>query len=162
MNIKPKANVAELIDKTNHCWKADLIQQLFSPNEVKVITAIPISIVEKADKQVWFHTRNRQFTFRNSYHFQHSISLTSRSEPFSCRVPNSCWQSIWKLEVWNRTTLFVWKACKKILPTLFVWRACMEQNYTLYSKSLPLKFLTSSSSLSIVGGIAQVSYFYLG
>lgn len=37
------ANVPELIDKANHCWKTDLIHHLFSPIEVKVITAIPIS-----------------------------------------------------------------------------------------------------------------------
>lgn len=44
------ARVTGHIDDTNHYWKRDLITQTFSLDEVKVITAIPISIIGREDK----------------------------------------------------------------------------------------------------------------
>lgn len=46
------ALVADLIDSDNHCWKRHLINQIFSLDEVRAITSIPISIIDKEDKQI--------------------------------------------------------------------------------------------------------------
>lgn len=46
------ALVAELIDHENHCWKQDLINQIFNLKEAKAITAIPLSIIDKEDLMV--------------------------------------------------------------------------------------------------------------
>lgn len=85
---------------------------------MKAITAIPISFVEKPDKMVWFHTKDGHFTARSAYHLQHVISLSSQGTTSNDRNDKSLCQSIWKLELPNRSKLFLWRACKEIIPTL--------------------------------------------
>lgn len=68
-------NSTDLMDKQNHCWSTALIQEIFSPNEVQAILAIPISPIERPDKLVWFHSNDGHFTVRSAYHLQHAISL---------------------------------------------------------------------------------------
>lgn len=71
------ANVFDLIDKQHKRWNTSLIQQILSPNEVKPITVILISYVERLDKLFWFRSKDGHFTVRSAYHFQHSLSLSS-------------------------------------------------------------------------------------
>lgn len=75
--LNEDAIASKLIDKHNQCWNTALIQEIFSPNEVKAITVIPISIVEKSDKLVWFLSKYGHFTIQSAYYIQHFISLSS-------------------------------------------------------------------------------------
>lgn len=59
--LNEDAPVAILIDVANHWWKRDLINQILSPDEVKAITAIPLSIIGREYKQVWFPAKKWSF-----------------------------------------------------------------------------------------------------
>lgn len=106
------------MDKHNHYWNTALLQEMFSPNEVQAILAMPINSVERPDKLVWFHSNDVHFTVRSAYHLQHAMSLNSQGNTSTSMNVTPLWQSIWKLKVPNQTKRFIWKACKKILPNL--------------------------------------------
>lgn len=76
--LNKEAFVHKLIDDQNHCWKLNLLQQIFFPAEIHAITTIPISSVAREDKLVQSPTKNGLFSVRSAYHLQHSLSLNSR------------------------------------------------------------------------------------
>lgn len=115
--LHEEARVADLVDHTNHSWKSDLINQLFIPDDVKVISTIPLSIIDRDDKLVWFIAKNGLFSIKSAYHFYHSMFISSRGETSTNRIPKQAWTTIWKLFAFNRTKIFIWRACKEIPPT---------------------------------------------
>lgn len=55
VQIEKDAKVAGLIDYDLMGWKVDMLNNLFSPQDVDLIKSIPISIGEREDKLVWHY-----------------------------------------------------------------------------------------------------------
>lgn len=111
------ALITELIDQDAHYQKQDLINQIFSPKEVRAITSIPLSIIDRDDLLVLYPAKNGLFSVKCAYHFHHSISITNKGTPSINRIPPIVLKSFLKLVVPNRAIIFIWRACKEILPT---------------------------------------------
>lgn len=101
------ALIAELIDQGAHCLKQDLISQIFSPEEARAITSIPLSIIDRDDLLVWFHAKYGTFLVKSAYHVHHAISITNKGSLSINRIPPIVWKSIWKLIILNQTKIFI-------------------------------------------------------
>ena len=78
---------------------------------------MPISKYNQHDKLIWHPSNTGVFTVRSAYHLEVERSEILHGES-SCRnTSKNVWESIWKLKIPNAAKLFVWKACKNILPT---------------------------------------------
>lgn len=58
------SKVSDLIDNGLHRWKEDLVRGNFSEDDAAAILAIPISKRGVADRGMWHHTIDGEFTVR--------------------------------------------------------------------------------------------------
>jgi hypothetical protein len=92
-----------------------LLEQIFSPNEVKKILSIPLSSTKKEDILLWRGTVKGDFSVRSAYHLQKKVK-----EVNIARCSTSCsdvWDKIWRMQVPNVEKHFLWRASHEILPT---------------------------------------------
>jgi hypothetical protein len=62
------SRVAMLINRDTKMWDISLLHVLFRPEEVKVITNMPISPFLPPDRLIWQGTKNGSFSVRSAYH----------------------------------------------------------------------------------------------
>ncbi|XP_059450901.1 uncharacterized protein LOC132181678 [Corylus avellana] len=115
--LAPTARVCELVDRDTKWWKTNLIEQIFSPAEVKMILAIPLSSRNQEDCMVWRGTVKGEFSVRSAYHLQKKKEEEGRGECSIRSSSRAVWKLIWKLKVPSVEQNFLWKACQDILPT---------------------------------------------
>lgn len=60
--------VNELIDPVAKCWKIDVLESLFSSEEVSLIRTIPLSTRNPPDYLLWHHERHGRFMVRSACH----------------------------------------------------------------------------------------------
>jgi len=60
--------VDALIVKESKSWNVPLIQAIFNPKEVRVITLIPLSPNLPLDRLIWLGTTNEIFSVKSAYH----------------------------------------------------------------------------------------------
>ena len=66
-SLPPNAKVSLLIDPESATWKADQVQQLFTPHEAKLILSIPLSGRLPPDHLIWSQMPTGVFTTRSAY-----------------------------------------------------------------------------------------------
>ena len=114
------ATVENLIDPVCMCWKEELIDKIFMANEAQAIKQIPLSLRRPPDSRVWIGTRKGNFTVKSAYWFladqQHHQQVQTSSS--SNGVINVFWNRVWDAKVPPKVKLFIWRACRNILPTL--------------------------------------------
>lgn len=113
--------VSSLIDEHTRTWNYELVYSLFQTQEAKAITRLPLSRFGAADKRVWHWTRNGMFTVKSAYYVALEV-LQDKNRCASGRGETSGtsrtpWNKLWKLDIPNKVKIFLWKACKAILPT---------------------------------------------
>jgi hypothetical protein len=112
-----EAKVAELMDRELHGWNRGLLEDLFFPNEVKVILSIPIN-PNREDVLTWQGTKNGLFTVRSAYHMAKMRELQKQAESSSStKKKKKMWWDLWILPIPNAEKNFLWRACHEILPT---------------------------------------------
>ncbi len=112
------ATVETLIDGELKCWKNAELECLFMPRDVEAIKQIPLSRRRPSDLLNWTGTKNGIFTIKSAYNLlrmQQSqlAAMSSSSSPHWTQL----WNGIWATHVQPKIKLFVWRACKNILPT---------------------------------------------
>ena len=83
--------VSQLIHNELHCWKVELIRQMFDTPSAQAILAIPIPITSKADELVWVLDSKGVFSVKSAYiasnpQFNTPVSLTVK------------WKKLWNLK----------------------------------------------------------------
>jgi hypothetical protein len=68
--LAPSAKVCELIERERKWWNISLLEQIFSPDEVKKILSIPLSSTNKEDILLWRGTMKGDFSVRSAYHLK--------------------------------------------------------------------------------------------
>lgn len=66
--LYPKATVNELINVENCSWKVDLLQDIFSNEEISLITSSPLTLSGREDQLVWSLTKNGNFNVKSVYY----------------------------------------------------------------------------------------------
>ncbi len=113
------ATVDQLICSDTMTWDVDLLDRVFLPRDVEAIKSIPLSQRRPSDILTWTGTKRGVFSVRSAYHMllnqSHAGEATSSSSSGGQR--KQLWSSIWTATVQPKVKLFIWRACKAIVPT---------------------------------------------
>lgn len=128
------ALVRDLIDNDTRWWKKVLIEEIFNPEEARVIQNIPISVLNQPDKLVWRGNARGTFSVSSAYYMAKDCATAHQAE-CSVRVKdNEIWKEIWKLQIPNSWKNFMWRACHNFLPT----RENLERRKIIQDPSCPI------------------------
>lgn len=110
------AKVAILIDETTRQWNHEMIDDIFTPVEVDLIKAIPLSRCEAEDSLFWSFTNNGIYTSKSGYRFPKAEEQTELDE--EQRVNDKhLWRTLWSIQVPKKIKNLVCRACCNSLPT---------------------------------------------
>ncbi|KAL0314573.1 UNVERIFIED_CONTAM: putative mitochondrial protein [Sesamum angustifolium] len=87
----------------------------FWQDDIDVILAIPLSLIDGEDFPIWHHTHNGLFSVRSAYHV--ALSLAHQPLPSSSNLASPVWKTIWKANVPSKIRVFIWKVAHNALPT---------------------------------------------
>lgn len=75
--------VHELIEHQRNCWKRQVVEQMFQPQETDQIMQIPINLHNSRDQLIWSRERKGIFTVKSAYKLACSIrrETISGAEP---------------------------------------------------------------------------------
>ena len=107
--------VNDLIDPVLKQWDEDLLQGLFSYQEVKLITSIPLCHTYSEDKLIWPYTSSGNYTVKSSYNFLAATEM-GQTTTTNLRQDGGIWKLVWSLSVPNKVKNFLWQVCKEALP----------------------------------------------
>lgn len=74
------ARVCDLIDADTKWWKSDLLGNIFTQEDVRLIHFLPVSISIQEDHQVWRGTKNGFFTVKSAYYLQKELETKGAAE----------------------------------------------------------------------------------
>ena len=63
----PPIKVSQLVDLNIHCWKSQIIHQLFKPIAARATLSILIPTSPKQDKLMWVSESKGSFTVKSAY-----------------------------------------------------------------------------------------------
>lgn len=106
LNLSDYQFVTDLIDGDNQTWKTDLLEQLFTPDQVRQILTIPLDLMTK-DKIVWPLTSTGHFTTKSAYNNLATTSLSNQLH--QVKTPATVWLKLWKLKIPYKLIHFLWK-----------------------------------------------------
>jgi hypothetical protein len=109
--------VADSIDHGTKGWNIELIQDVFSEDEARVIVGIPLSSSLPPNRMVWRGTTNGSFTVKSAYHLGKEIQALEEGQCSHVEEGVDVWKAIWALQVLNSVKLFMWRARHNLLPT---------------------------------------------
>ena len=122
--------VADLIDLDTTTWNACLIKEIFHPDDVKDILAIPLR-QDMEDWIAWHFDSKGLFSVKSAYRLGISLKeeqagrVTSSST--SSSSINPIWKKIWSLKLPGKIKVFIWRLCHNSLPTrMNIKRKCID------------------------------------
>ena len=104
------AKVATLIDETSRQWNHEMINGIFTPLEVELIKAIPLSQCEADDSLFWPFTNNGIYTSKSEYRFLKAEDQSVVDEEQRAH-DSTLWRTIWFAFVPNKIKNLMWWAC---------------------------------------------------
>ncbi|KAG7552559.1 Ribonuclease H-like superfamily [Arabidopsis thaliana x Arabidopsis arenosa] len=66
--VDPSLKVNNLIDTRSNFWNVDLLQAIFDPEDVALISALPVGAPTKEDTLGWHFTKSGKYTVKSGYH----------------------------------------------------------------------------------------------
>jgi hypothetical protein len=90
--------VSSLIDSNSHCWKQELLEQLFDSTTKEAINKITIPLRPRNDKIVWLLEKNGLFSVKSAYNLCQNLPNTNQNAVE--------WSKIWKLKAHERSKIF--------------------------------------------------------
>jgi hypothetical protein len=73
--LNPDPKVCELIDENTKWWNTQLLELLFTEEEIKMIQSIPTSSTNRSDAIIWRGTANGIFLVRSTYYIQQDLEV---------------------------------------------------------------------------------------
>ncbi|OMO53350.1 hypothetical protein CCACVL1_28692 [Corchorus capsularis] len=117
-NMLAYGTVVELIDHDERCWKEDLLNSLFHPNEVEAILDIRLSSSRVEDKLIWAASKMGMFTVKSAYHV---AKIFLEHEVDEVELRNPLWKLLWTAKIlpkFNRNLCLLEGKC--MLSTVLV------------------------------------------
>ncbi|XP_026398710.1 uncharacterized protein LOC113294531 [Papaver somniferum] len=97
-NYEDYVYVSELIDVQNNCWNLNLLNSLFSLDEVIKIRTIRLNL-QQSDKIMWAHTRNGIFYIKSAYRIY--------MNDISTEIEAYFWRKVWSLDCLPKIKFFI-------------------------------------------------------
>ena len=119
-NVPHDAKVSLLIDPYTWAWRADMVQQFFSPIDAFAILSIPLNFRLPCDQMVQAFTPKGDFTVRSAYKLALEMEMVhdrSFGEASNNRSNKLFWKTIWRLNVPDKVKSFAWRASNNIIST---------------------------------------------
>uniref|UniRef100_A0A2N9I4S0 Reverse transcriptase zinc-binding domain-containing protein n=1 Tax=Fagus sylvatica TaxID=28930 RepID=A0A2N9I4S0_FAGSY len=135
--LQENTTVDALIFQDTRLWNAPLIDAIFEVSEADTIKSIPLNRRSSTDTIIWSETKNGVYSVRSAYHLL--MKAKKGGESSNNSQVNNLWKGIWNASVPQKIKLFIWKACKNILPTklnLFRKKACNSMSCDLCDNDL--------------------------
>ena len=111
-------SVDSLIVAATMTWNKEKIEAMFLPRDSELIQQIPLSIRRPSDILIWSGTTKGEYTVKSAYHMLLNEQSNSEFTTSTAGSSNSgLWRAVWKAQVQPKVRLFIWKACKNIIPT---------------------------------------------
>lgn len=112
-----KAKVKELIETNTKFWKNELLNHIFTKEEVDTICNIPLSLFSANDKMTWWAAKNDLFYVKSAYVLEQSQGKGNLEKSSKGNMFEPKWTAIWNLNIPRVVKHFLWKVCHDILPT---------------------------------------------
>ncbi|KAF5481359.1 hypothetical protein F2P56_002016 [Juglans regia] len=113
--LNEEAKVSELISEGK--WNKQLIERIFTQEEVEQICSIPISRLNSEDKMIWGGTKKGQFSVSSAYQMEMNKKEALKGESSRGREGDARWQEVWGLNIPGKVKIFMWRAMKELLAT---------------------------------------------
>ena len=97
--LPPNSKVCDLVDHESLSWNKDLIEQEFLPHKAKFIQALPLSVREIPDKEVWLSSPYGEYTTRTAYKLMEKAQRNNLPSRSSNVANNKLWKGLWSLQV---------------------------------------------------------------
>lgn len=65
---------------------------------------------------MWMGTKNGLFTVKSAYHLHKTLTKREAVEPSYKTRLHEVWKRIWNLKATNGVKMFMWRACREVLP----------------------------------------------
>ncbi|KAL6180620.1 hypothetical protein ACLB2K_047281 [Fragaria x ananassa] len=110
--------VSKLINPITRNWDVHKLSMFFSPADIELILAIPLSNKMVQDRPIWHFLKKGTFTTNSAYFVARDIHLEVVLAPPPPIDPfGKLWKEIWSAKVPSKVGIHIWRSCAGILPT---------------------------------------------
>ncbi|KAL5779613.1 hypothetical protein ACOSQ2_010350 [Xanthoceras sorbifolium] len=97
-------------------WDSALVRSSFAPIDADCILSLPTSVRSCPDKLMWHHSKDGMYSVKSGYWLAASLARDEASSS-SPSAGSSWWKFLWSLNIPAKVRMFVWRACRNLLPT---------------------------------------------
>ncbi|KAH7572293.1 hypothetical protein JRO89_XS04G0233800 [Xanthoceras sorbifolium] len=97
-------------------WDSALVRSSFAPIDADCILSLPTSVRSYPDKLMWHHSKDGKYSVKSGYWLASSLARDGASSS-SPSAGSSWWKFLWGLNIPAKVRMFVWRACRNLLPT---------------------------------------------
>ncbi|KAG7564671.1 Ribonuclease H-like superfamily [Arabidopsis suecica] len=113
--IDPSLKVNSLVDSRSNFWNMDLLRELFDPEDVALISALPLGVSTKEDTLGWHYTKSGKYTVKSGYHTTRIEHLDASSKSFGPNIkPLKAYA--WKVQCPPKLRHFLWQILSGCVP----------------------------------------------
>ena len=105
-----------LIDEQTRTWNADMVDEIFAPQEAKEIKKIPLARKATEDSLFWPLAQDGKFNYKLGYRFLKEAEDGPQIEA-QPDYEHGLWKKIWALACPNKVKNLVWRAYRNSLPS---------------------------------------------
>lgn len=111
--------VVDFINQETQSWDLGKLFTCISEEEVRAVSAIPISLVKNGDRRVWSCNKSGKYTVKSGYHQENNQVEASSSHQASVSYspPKSMWNKLWFVPTMPKVSILMWKVVRN-------WIAC--------------------------------------
>ncbi|KAL9293653.1 putative reverse transcriptase zinc-binding domain-containing protein [Arabidopsis thaliana] len=106
--IDPSLKVQHLIDSRSNFWNIDLLNELFDPEDVQLISALHLGTSTKEDTLGWHFTKSGKYTVKSGYHTARLEKLEDNSSFIGPEI-NVLKAHAWKVQCPPKLRHFLWQ-----------------------------------------------------
>ena len=144
--------VSALIDPALKKWDLNMLNGLFTTQEVELISSIPLCPNAVENVVVWPFTPSGNYTVRSGTRF-----LTSDQAPHQpvviAQPENEVWKLIWSFNVQSKVRSFQWRSCHNAILV----KQNLKQRHILNEDVCELCKLESESVVHALWGCSQLT-----
>ncbi|KAF7833369.1 uncharacterized protein G2W53_015702 [Senna tora] len=113
-------HVCDLLVEDGSRWDEDRLGALFDEEICQRILSIPIDVELGGDRWSWDFDRSGQYTVKMGYRnaMLESWGQLNLGLDVDEEATTRFWKRLWKLPIISRYKVFLWRACRGILPTV--------------------------------------------
>ena len=101
--------VENLINPNSKTWNQELLHQIFDQASIVAINELSISVSPSPDKLIWILNPKGQFTVKSAYQANMETSSSTNG--------GEIWKNLWKLKLYKRLKMLLWRIGLVALPT---------------------------------------------